>query len=190
MLTAKLIVNGEELPIGEPTLSDIVYSLPDRVTSKSVIREIALEGGSQLLEHIAGRECLDERIVEILCRSKIAAVANSLLNSASARTFLRKDYVRGLIEQDNAEVLETLVENVEYLDCCSPEWVAARLAKHPDVRVRGAIAKSSATPKRYLRELARDSDLDIKHAAAATLEQKAVEEGSEDEDLLLGDDKL
>lgn len=176
MLNAKLVVNGEELPIGESTLSDIVYALPNPDTNRSVLRELALEGGSRLIEAIANLECLDERIVEILCRSKSSVVASSLLSNESARPFLRKDYVRGLIEQDNAGVLEELVENVEYLPCCTAEWIAARLANHLDVRVRGALAKSSTTPKSYLRELARDPDLDVKNAAVATLEQSEEEE--------------
>jgi hypothetical protein len=75
----------------------------------------------------------------------------------------------GIIDRD-VDAAESIAGYVESYESAASDDIAEALAKHTDPRVRAALASNSSAPKKFLKNLLKDSDSRVRASAKQSLD--------------------
>ncbi|MFN3456307.1 MAG: hypothetical protein ACK4Z8_01860 [Novosphingobium sp.] len=160
-------VFAEEL--GSEAVSGLIGRLPDTSENKELFGYLAKSASSEIRSDIACRDNLMEETVEYLSKDSSVDVRRRLSGQTPFREWASTEL---LLEYINADI-----ECAKIIACSVGEYsnadtnkIAAELCKHPDPDVRNTLAGNWGTPKKFLKQLASDSDASVRSSAKQALD--------------------
>lgn len=155
--------------LGYDDLAWLVSSLPDSSEYTDAYAVLAGHPAMSVRENIASKDKLDETTVKLLAEDKDVAVLRSLVRSDKARECLNTEQLITIINRD-VDAAENIAGYVERFESADANDVGEALAKHPDPRVRNALAANSSAPKKFLKGLLKDDDVRVRASAKQSLD--------------------
>jgi len=150
-------------------LSSIVSNFPDTSENADTYAALAEHPSVAVRESVAGKDKIDEATVNLLAGDSDVSVIRALMRSDKTRECLTTAQLIGIIDRD-VDAAESIAGYVESYENAASDDIAEALAKHTDPRVRAALASNSRAPKKFLKNLLKDSDARVRSSAKQSLE--------------------
>ena len=170
-MEAKLVVNGVEMKLGHGPLaaiSDIIVDYPD---SQDINHELAQHPSSNVRQVVANGEELADKTIKLLLKDNCLDVLRVIVSNDSATSdIMTKRDINRMISKKDSRLLANLIEYMGDYDQDSREVIAEKLVDHPDPVVRYMLVETSNTPKKFLKQLTKDPDVDIAYQAQERLD--------------------
>lgn len=171
-MKATLLIEGKQklsIEIGYEDLAWMVSNLPDSADFEEIYSVLATHPSASVREIVAGKDKLNEETVNTLAADPDALVIRALVRSDAARDTLTTEQLVSMIKRD-IDTAENIGGYVEGYNNADVDTVVEVLLKHPDPKVRNAIAYNSSSPKKALKSLLKDADPKVRASAKASLE--------------------
>jgi hypothetical protein len=171
-MEATLTVNKIEISLGHEALkliTDIIECHPD---GQEVFHELAQHPSSDIRRTVAMNENIQEKTAKLLIKdSSINVLREIAVNRVALRIITEKDIQR-LIETKDTRLLCEIANFIDEYQLCNSNLIAELLVNQPDPRVRCRLAENQYAPEMFLKQLSKDSDIDVAEAAKETLNDK------------------
>jgi len=125
---------------------------------------------SKVRAAIAGQWGLSRELALLFAKDECSDVVRALVSSNAAGTYLQTEDLLRIIDQD-VEAAARIAIGIDRFQEADENVLAARLASHTDPGVRWALASSGGTSRRVKRQLACDSDSEVRQRATEGLER-------------------
>lgn len=171
-MKATLVIEGEtkiEIELGYEDVYSVASNLPDAEDFAAVYAVLAAHPSISVRECVAGKDKLDDSTVNLLADDADISVIRALVRSDKARECLGADKLIEMIKRD-VDTAESIAAYVDRYENASADLLAEALFKHPDPRVRNALAGNYSTPKKILKNLLKDQDARVRASAKQSLD--------------------
>ena len=157
------------LDLGYENVASIVSGLSESDDNAEILSVLAKHPSVAVREAVAYKDKLNEDTVMLLAADSEVSVLNRVLRSDKARDCLSTELLLAIIIRD-VEASETIASGIGDFKSADVDEVSAALLKHPDPRVRNALAGNSSAPKKILKALLKDVDCSVVASAKSSLE--------------------
>ncbi|WP_045213458.1 hypothetical protein [Desulfonatronovibrio magnus] len=182
MFKLKLTVNGKTVTLGNESVEDVLYSIPDKRKFNPIVAEFAKSPIPQVRMDVASRSSINKEIVSMLLEDTQIDVLRNLVLNHNAHGFIPENSLLRLIETDDFDILETIVGNLDSFSQCDEDVLAETLCKTKNPKVRMSLAENELIDQEILEILSRDEDQEVADKALATLESIQEEIDLEDDE--------
>jgi len=166
-----IVDDGKEV-FSEPLTSELMGCIanyyPDKASSLKFFSYACLHPSSDVRQHIAYKDKLDEHCCTLLSRDVAISVLQNLLRNSVFREIATMDILNILINKD-PELAQIIASNVEVFKMVDIQNLAEILSSNNDPYVVLALAQNRRSPKKILKKLISHSDISISEAAHENL---------------------
>lgn len=186
-----LSIDGIEIRLGHASLASILFMLewdgpimplePQKM--QALFIKLAQSSDPKIREFVADRDFISPEIIELLSNDPQINVVRELAGNASAARQITQAQALRFLKRNDDDLLETLGRCLDWYSLCDPIALGEPLCKHPNPRVRAALAENQEVPEQLLQHLLEDKDLDVAKKARHSLNDKLEYETSFEDDL-------
>lgn len=169
-MTMKLIINEVEVNLGIESMKDIVSMIADKVDCKDAHHEMALSNIASIRADIAYKENISEETAKLLLADRDNAVLENIVSNKVVQSVATNEDIEHIITYASQSTLKGFVSYIAHFENIDTGEIYAKLLAQNNPDITLSIAESYDTPKRILKKLAKDSDVDIAKAAKNCLD--------------------
>ncbi len=171
IMEAKLVVNGVEMKLGHGPLKFIAGTIQGYVDGEAINHELAKHPSSNVRKVVAEDYDLEDKTIKLLLKDNCLDVLKTIIiHDSTAEIITKKDIAR-IISKNDSRLSADLVEYMGEYKRDFREFIAEKLIDHPDPVVRFMLAESRSAPKKFLKKLTKDPDVDIAKQARETIDE-------------------
>ena len=135
----------------------VISSFPDSQSNEALFEYAASHASSAVREHVASKDNLSRKAVDILSADKSIDVLRSLVRSSSFRKNASDKLLIDLIHLD-FEIARSIADCYEQFDMADSAKLMDALLEATDPAILTSLVGNYSTPKRVIKELANNSD--------------------------------
>ena len=158
-----------ELGLPYDSVSNIVSNLADSSELNEFYLTAAMHPAPNVRESVAWKDKISEDTFKILAEDDSTLVLRSLSRSEAFKKYADDQLVRKLIELDS-DCAQNIAGNLEALEQVDFDEIMNLLINARDPSIRYSVASNYSTPKRILKILINDRDLQVSQEAKKRLE--------------------
>jgi hypothetical protein len=173
-LTFKLVVSDDEkitytANLSYEAVSSLVSDYADNSDNNDFFMLAAKHPASTVREQVACKDNINAEVIDTLQNDSSIAVLRNLVNSSAFKSNTTMEYLEKIIPLD-AEIAQTVANNIEAFEKVNITKLATLLASNPDPSVLASLAGNYNTPKKILKMLINHEDLYVASEAKSTFE--------------------
>ena len=168
-----LTIGGINVKVGHELLEDIVRYMPDIKKNKKVFEKLALNNNHEIRDYVANKDNISKKTIKILLADKRHSIITTLLRNTKVANKLTPKQVKKIISLDDTEHCEAIASNLDDFAKCNICKLAKFLSNHNDPKVRVELASrwNNDIPKKIIKKLTKDKDIDVANAAKERLKK-------------------
>ena len=177
-MSASLVVsvNDEKAKLSHEEAERVIWALPDNPRLRKIMQLLAKSHNPEIRAEIATREHIDRSTINRLANDPQINVLRNLVENERAQKWLSETQLLRIIRTNDAEILETVAENMDDFSRCRNAAIQSQLLGTDNVKIRIILADDHDTEKTLLEMLSDDSDEEVASKAEDTLEELADED--------------
>ena len=166
-----LTIDGITVKVGHELLEDIVRYIPDTKENKKVFERLALNSNCMVREYIADKENISKKTIKILLADKRHGVIGFLLKNQKVANRLIPKQIKTIIALGNPIHCKVIASNLDDFTKCDICKLAKFLSNHNDPTIRFELVNrwNRDIPKKIIKKLTKDKDIDVANAAKEKL---------------------
>ncbi len=173
----KLSIKGVRIKVGHEFLDSIVSNIPDTRKNLKVFEMLSAAGSKDVRSQIAWKDTTSRKIIKNLLNDPNTEVVERLVRNSNALKLMKEKEIFKLIGSHDIEVIKEIASSLSDLERCDICMIATVLSKHSDPSVRYELARfwrrnSNGVPRKILKKLAKDRDIDVANAAKESLQNE------------------
>jgi hypothetical protein len=158
---------SSNLSFGE--VADLISSADDSLINEKLFQSAASHPSETVRENVAYKDNINEETWEILSEDNSINVLRRLVNSDACKRNASQKQLENWIKMD-IEIARNIANNLDRYENADIDALAKILSEHSDPSVIAEVASNSSIPKKYLKNLTKNSDLQIANNAKRSLE--------------------
>jgi len=174
LLTFRLVITDGEnstysANLSYEAVSSLVSDYADNSDNNDFFMLAAKHPASTVREQVACKDNINAEVIDTLQNDSSIAVLRNLVNSSAFKSNTTMEYLEKIIPLD-AEIAQTVANNIEAFEKVNITKLATLLASNPDPSVLASLAGNYNTPKKILKMLINHEDLYVASEAKSTFE--------------------
>jgi hypothetical protein len=168
-----LLIDGINLKVGHEILEEIAEYIPDTKNYKQIFEKLASNSNYMVRENIAKKSCLNTKTIKILLKDKRHGIVTQLLRSTTVNNKLTPKQIKYILSLDNPIHCQIIARAITSFIKCDIYKLTKILSKHSDPKVRKELVQRWDTeiPKKIVKKLTKDKDIDVACAAKNKIKQ-------------------
>ena len=161
----KLTVDGIDVEIGFAELADLASCIKDHEDNQDLFAKLSQHSSARVRRSVADKSKIDEATAEALGKDLDIEVLRAIVRNDAFKKIAKDADVSRLVQIGDLELSNSIVSDLENFENCDASKIVDILASSKDPGIRMFVAESWGTPKKVLKKLAGDPDLDVKRSA-------------------------
>ncbi len=171
----KLSIKGVRIKVGHEFLDSIVSNIPDVPENLKVFEILSASSSKDVRSQIAWKDTTSRKIIKNLLSDPNTEIVVRLVRNSNVLKLIKEKEILKLIGGNDIEVIQEIASNVSELERCDVCKIATILSEHKDPSVRYELARywrrqSNGTPRKIIKKLSKDRDVDVSNAAKESLQ--------------------
>lgn len=161
----KLAIDGIEIEIGFAELAELVSYIKDHEDNQELFATLSKHPSARVRRSVADKSKIDEATAEALSKDGDIEVLRAIVRNDTFKKIAKDAEINRLAQIGDLELSTNIVSDLENFENCDAAKILDIFAASKDPGIRMSVAESWGTPKKILKKLAGDADLDVKRSA-------------------------
>jgi len=171
-LKIELKIDGIAVRVGYELLETISRDLVDIKENAKVFEKLAHSTHYDIRENIADKESINKKTIKLLLKDKRHGLITRLLRNTKVANKLSFKTIKKIIALENPLHCVHIANNIDDFTKCDICKLSKLLSKHQDPEVRATLCSrwNKSVPKKIVKKLLKDKDIDVVIKAKEYLE--------------------